>query len=136
MRRTYQEQLQSLTEDLAGMCTLVAVALEDATRALLERDLHLAEQVITGHGVVGTARAAAERRAVGLLALQSPVATDLRIVVSAVHGAADIERMGGLASHVARTVRRRHPTRGAARAAGRLLRGDGPAPSVANSVRR
>jgi phosphate transport system protein len=37
------------------------------------------------------------------------VATDLRIVVSAIHGAGDIERMGDLALHVAQAARRRHP---------------------------
>ena len=37
------------------------------------------------------------------------MATDLRIVVSAIHGAGDIERMGDLALHVAQAARRRHP---------------------------
>ena len=51
----------------------------------------------------------AEEQAFALLALQAPVATDLRIVVSAIHGAGDIERMGDLALHVAQAARRRHP---------------------------
>lgn len=109
MRAAYQEQLDGLTRELARICTLVAAALDGATRALSERDLQLAEQVITRHDAVETARATAEQQAFGLLASQAPVATDPRIVVSAVHGAGDIEWMGGLASHVARTVRRRHP---------------------------
>ncbi len=54
-------------------------------------------------------RAAAEEKAFALLALQAPVATDLRTVVSAIHGAGDIERMGDLALHVAQAARRRHP---------------------------
>ena len=70
-------------------------------RALLEADLQLAEQVIADDVRIDDLRAAAEEKAFGLLALQAPVATDLRVVISAIHGAGDIERMGDLALHVA-----------------------------------
>jgi phosphate transport system protein len=109
MRDAYQEQLDGLADGLAGMCTDVAVAMEKATRALLETDLQLAEQVISEDLQIDTIRDAAEERAFALLALQAPVATDLRIVVAAIHGAGDIERMGDLALHVAQAARRRHP---------------------------
>jgi phosphate transport system protein len=109
MRDAYQEQLDQLADSLATMCDQVAVAMEKATRALLEVDLHLAEAVITDDVHVDEIRAAAEERAFALLALQAPVATDLRIVVSAIHGAGDVERMGDLALHVAQAARRRHP---------------------------
>ena len=109
MRDVYQEQLDALAGALAGMCTQVAEAMEKATRALLEVDLQLAEEVISDDVRVDELRAAAEEKAFALLALQAPVATDLRIVVSAIHGAGDIERMGDLALHVAQAARRRHP---------------------------
>jgi phosphate transport system protein len=109
MRDAYQEQLDELAEGLAGMCELVADALRKATRALLEQDLQLAEEVISEDIRIDEVRDAAEARAFALLALQAPVATDLRIVVSAIHGAGDIERMGDLALHVAQAARRRHP---------------------------
>ena len=109
MRDAYQEQLDELAEGLAGMCEQVADALAKATRALLERDLQLAEEVISEDIRIDDIRDAAEARAFALLALQAPVATDLRIVVSAIHGAGDIERMGDLALHVAQAARRRHP---------------------------
>lgn len=109
MRDAYQEQLDDLAAGLADMCEQVADALEKATRALLERDLQLAEEVITDDIRIDDVRDAAEARAFALLALQAPVATDLRIVVSAIHGAGDIERMGDLALHVAQAARRRHP---------------------------
>ena len=109
MRDVYQEQLDDLADALAGMCTRVAEAMEKATRALLEVDLQLAEEVISEDIRVDEIRAAAEEKAFALLALQAPVATDLRIVVSAIHGAGDIERMGDLALHVAQAARRRHP---------------------------
>ncbi|SFN42094.1 phosphate transport system protein [Pseudonocardia ammonioxydans] len=109
MRDTYQEQLDELASGLAGMCDDVARAMEHATRSLLDADLQLAEQVISEDIKIDDVRAAAEHQAFGLLALQAPVATDLRVVVAAIHGAGDIERMGDLALHVAQAARRRHP---------------------------
>lgn len=109
MREAYQAQLDELAETLAGMCAQVAEAMERATRALLEGDLQLAEKVISDDIRIDEIRAAAEEQAFALLALQAPVATDLRIVVSAIHAAGDVERMGDLALHVARAARRRHP---------------------------
>jgi phosphate transport system protein len=109
MRDLYQEQLADLGDALADMCLQVAVAVERATRALLEADLQLAEQVIADDLRIDGLRADAEEKAFGLLLLQAPVATDLRVVVSAIHCAADIERMGDLALHIAQAARRRHP---------------------------
>ncbi len=109
MRDAYQDQLDELATSLAGMCEEVAEALAKATRALLEVDLQLAEEVIAEDIRVDELRDRAEEQAFALLALQAPVATDLRIVVAAIHGAGDIERMGDLALHVARAARRRHP---------------------------
>jgi phosphate transport system protein len=111
MRDAYQEQLAGLADVLAEMCVRVALAMENGTRALLDADLELAERVIEEDVLVDGLRAEAEEQAVGLLALQAPVATDLRVVVAAIHGAGDIERMGDLALHVARAARRRHPHR-------------------------
>jgi len=109
MRDLYQEQLISLADALADMCGQAALAMEHATRALLQADLHLAEQVIADDVRIDDLRVAAEEKAFGLLALQAPVATDLRVVIAAIHGAGDIERMGDLALHVAQAARRRHP---------------------------
>ena len=109
MRDAYQEQLTTLGDALADMCLQTAEAMDNATRALLEADLQLAEQVIADDAAIDDLRAAAEEKAFGLLALQAPVATDLRVVVSAIHVAGDIERMGDLALHVAQAARRRHP---------------------------
>src|SRR3954466_12746000 len=109
VRDAYQEQLDRLANGLADMCNLVADALDNATRALLGADLRLAEQVITDDSRIDDLRTAAEEQAFTLLVLQAPVATDLRIVVSGLHPASDIERMGDLALHIAQAARRRHP---------------------------
>jgi len=109
MREAYHVELDQLAEELAAMCTMVATAMELATRSLLETDLALAEQVIGDDTKVDDARAACEEHAYALLALQAPVATDLRSVLATIHAAESLERMGDLALHVAKAARRRHP---------------------------
>lgn len=109
MREAYRVELDELAGELAGMCSMVATAMELATRSLLEADLGLAEQVIGDDAKVDDARSSCEEHAYALLALQAPVATDLRTVLAAIHAAESLERMGDLALHVAKAARRRHP---------------------------
>jgi phosphate transport system protein len=109
MRTAFHERLDSLIETLSEMCRLAGLAMEHATHALLQADLNLAEKVIADHEQLASMRTAAEEAAFVLLALQAPVAADLRIVVGSMQNVADAERMGGLARHVAEIVRRRHP---------------------------
>ena len=109
MRTAYHEQLSALTEHLGEMCGLSGRAMEHATQALLQADLVLAEQVITDHDQIVAMSHQAEENAFVLLALQAPVAGDLRSIVSSIQIVADIDRMGALALHVAKIARRRHP---------------------------
>lgn len=109
MRTAFHEQLEALKAALGDMCGIAGVAMERATQALLQADLLLAEQVITDHELLFTMRTKAEESTFVLLALQAPVAGDLRTVVGSMQTAADAERMGGLARHVAKIIRRRHP---------------------------
>ena len=109
MRTAYHEQLSALSAQLGEMCGLTATAMEHATHALLEADLSLAEQVIADRDHVAVLNRQAEDSALKLLALQQPVAGELRKIVGAIYICADIERMSALAVHVARISRLRHP---------------------------
>ena len=109
MRTAYHEQLNSLTAHLGEMCGMAGAAMERATQALLQADLVLAEQVISDHEQITAMSVRAEENAFVLLALQAPVAGDLRAVVSSIQIVADVDRMGALALHVAKIARRRHP---------------------------
>lgn len=109
MRAAYHEKLEGLNDELAQMSQLAGEAMKKATTALLEGDLDLAEEVISSDTDIDALRASAEEQAFGLLALQAPVAGDLRSVIAAIHSAGDLERMGDLALHVAKAARRRHP---------------------------
>jgi phosphate transport system protein len=109
MRTAYRERLDALAAQLAQMCGLAGQAMEHATQALLQADLVMAEQVITEHEHLATMSKQAEEAAIMLLALQAPVAGDLRVVVSTIRNVSGAERMGGMALHVAKIARRRHP---------------------------
>jgi len=109
MRTAFHEQLDSLTEMLSTMCGLAGLAMDRATQALLHADLVMAEQVITDHDQLSHLQTRAEESAFALLALQAPVAGDLRLVFGSFQNVADAERMGALALHVAKIARRRHP---------------------------
>ncbi|GAA5098896.1 MULTISPECIES: phosphate signaling complex protein PhoU [Nocardia] len=109
MRVIYNEQMADLAHLLGEMAGLAGSAMDRATQSLLQADLTLAEQVITEADRIAELIQDAEEKAFALLALQAPVAGDLRQVVSAIQIVADVNRMGALALHVAKVTRRRHP---------------------------
>ena len=67
------------------MCGLAADAMQHATQALLGTDLSVAERVIADHEHIAEMSRRTESSAIKLLALQQPVASDLRTIVSAIH---------------------------------------------------
>ena len=109
MRTVYREHLSELAEQLSRLCGLSGAAMERATRALLQADLTSAEQVISDYAKIAAMGTRAEEGAITLLALQQPVAGELRSIISWIHVIADFDRMGALAVHVAKIVRQRHP---------------------------
>lgn len=111
MRNEFHETLDTLTTDLAEMCGRAAALMQSASTALLDAAGAPADIVVFDLKRLTKLGNAVQDRAYSLLALQAPVARDLRIIVSSLYIAADADRMGALASHVARTARRRHPDR-------------------------
>lgn len=109
MRDAYRESLDSLNADLVQMTQLIRAAMGEATAALLETDRAKSEQVIEGDVRVDQLQMLIEESSYELLARQQPVASDLRVIVTAVRLSADLERMGDLAVHVAEVNRRRYP---------------------------
>jgi phosphate transport system protein len=109
MREIFHGELERLGTDLAAMCGMARVAMEHATQAMVDVDLSLAEQVITDDAAIQRVGERCAEHACALLALQAPVARDLRTVVTAIQAAEKIGRMGELARHIAEIVRLRHP---------------------------
>src|ERR1700739_1898919 len=109
MRTAYHDQLSTLRTQLSTMCGETADAMHAATESLLAAELDRAERVIRERSRIAALSGQAWQEAFDLLALQQPVAADLRAVVSAIHIAADVDRMTTLAVHIAQIARRRHP---------------------------
>jgi phosphate transport system protein len=109
MREQFHDELQSLSDLMVEMTRLVGSAISRATTALLDGDLTLAETVIAADEQIDALQRELEERSLAVLALQQPVATDLRTVVTGLRMSADLERMGDLARHVAKLARMRYP---------------------------
>src|SRR3569833_3347307 len=109
MRTAYHEQLDALTGQLGEMCGLAGAAMECATKALLQADLVLAEQVITDHEQIAAMRAKAEESAFVLLTLQAPVAGDLRAILATCSASAPNQTTTATNRNEPTIARRRHP---------------------------
>ncbi len=109
MRDTYHEELDALRERLIEMTRLSRHAIARATTALLDADLNAAQEVISGDEALNQIDSDIESQTFELMARQQPVAKDLRTVITSLHMAGDLERMGDHAVHIAKIARRRHP---------------------------
>ena len=98
-----------MQDRLVEIASLVAVSIENATKAFNDSDVSLAEAVIADDDEIDAAAAELDELAINILARQQPVARDLRIVVSALRISASLERMGDMAEHIAQLARYRFP---------------------------
>lgn len=101
--------LAEVNDDLVRMTELVGEAIHDATAALLNGDLALAQKVIAGDDVLNQLNADIEDKCFQISSMQAPVARKLRNVMGGVRMATSLERMGDLAVHIAKQVRLRYP---------------------------
>ncbi|MFE5571518.1 phosphate uptake regulator PhoU [Amycolatopsis japonica] len=101
MRERFHGQLSVLGELLSSMCGMACEELHLANRVFLDRDVEAAAELATVEARLNAARTRCEESAQKLLALQAPVAGDLRTVLAAVYCADRLERMGDLAQHIA-----------------------------------
>ncbi|WP_436501766.1 phosphate signaling complex PhoU family protein [Actinokineospora sp. HUAS TT18] len=109
MREDFHDRLDRLTGHLAGMCGVAVGQLAAATDALVATDLSAARRVVVADRGLDAARERCEHEAQMLLAVQAPVASDLRAILAVVYAADRVERMGDLARHIAESVVRAHP---------------------------
>ncbi|MGI8697353.1 MAG: phosphate signaling complex protein PhoU [Mycobacteriales bacterium] len=109
MRDTFHDDLDRIGSTLIEMTSLVSTAMAQATEALLEADIGLADAVISSDSRIDVATQDIEELSFDLLARQQPVATDLRTIVTSLRMVADLERMGDLALHIAKVARMRYP---------------------------
>jgi phosphate transport system protein len=104
MQRHFHEDLQALTGRLTAMGELVESRVRDALAALLERHSDLAVKVATGDAAVNELELEVDDLCIKFLALQNPVASDLRLVRSIIKVNTDLERVGDQAVNIAQGV--------------------------------
>jgi phosphate transport system protein len=104
--RHFHEQLSQLKQRLLDMSELATSLVDLSVEALLTRDEGKAEAVLASDRELDALEVAVEDQAIGLLALQQPMARDLRFIVSAIKVSNDLERVGDHAVNIAQSTLR------------------------------
>ena len=102
--KAFDTDLQDIKRRVAEMGGLAERQIADATRALVERDADLAEQVITTDPTIDAMQHEIEEKAVLTIARRQPMAVDLREIVGAMRVCNDLERIGDHAKHIGKRV--------------------------------
>jgi phosphate transport system protein len=125
-QRHFHEELAQLKQRLLDMSGHAERLVDLAIKSLLDRDREIAEQVIAGDKVLNALEVEIEQRAVRLIALQQPMARDLRFLIAAIKVSSDLERVGDHAVNIAESAVRLVDH------AGRLT----PGPAIEDMARR
>ncbi len=104
MHRHFEEELSELKQKLLTMGSLVERALHEAIRALVERDARMGLKIFDGEEAINRLQIEIDDRAMRLLALQQPMASDLRLIASIVKINNDLERIGDLCVNIVQRV--------------------------------
>ena len=109
MREVFQDQLREVQDRLVEMAESVTQIIDDASSAFIKSDVALADRAIALAEANENKALTLDELVIRILARQSPVSRDLRILVSALRISASLERMGALAGHIAAIARYRYP---------------------------
>jgi len=110
IRKSFHQQLAEVQQDIVRMAAMVTEALPRGTAVLLEGDLHGAQELIEGDDPLDFLALDLEERCYQILALQQPMARDLRSIVTAIRMISEIERSGDLVVNIAKGARRIYGT--------------------------
>jgi phosphate transport system protein len=102
MISSYEEELTRLAEAIAEMGGFVEAALSNATLALLKLDHAVAQQTITADKQIDIMQRRIDETAVSMIARRQPMAGDLRAIITSIHVANDLERMGDMSKQISR----------------------------------
>jgi phosphate transport system protein len=109
MHGIFQNELADVQSRLIGLAENAQSIMDKASRAFLNSDVTLADEALALAGTNETKALDLDELVIKVLSTQSPVARDLRILVSALRMSASLERMGSLSSHIAAIARYRYP---------------------------
>jgi phosphate transport system protein len=105
VRQRFSEELRALEDEVQRTASQAQLLLEEALQALLGGDLALCDQVVRGDDEVDALYLDVERRILHLFALQTPVATDLRLLTALLHINLHLERVGDQAVNLAKITK-------------------------------
>ncbi len=103
-RKSYQEEVESLRNDLLGMAHLVENTIIKSVESLAKKDIELAKKIVADDDIIDEMEHDIERRCFRLLALQQPMASDLRAISTALKIITDLERIADHASDIAKVT--------------------------------
>ena len=104
MRSRFQQGLDELKEKLLRMGGLAEQAIDRATEAYRTRDSKFCQMVLVGETAINDAEREIDELALDLLAMQQPMAIDLRFILAVLKINADLERVGDQAVNIAQRV--------------------------------
>ena len=110
VRRTFHHQLDDIRDDIVRLAGMVTEGIGKGTEALLDGDLEAAQAIIDGDDELDALSISIEDRCYHLLALQQPMAGDLRTLVADIRLVAEIERSGDLVVNIVKAARRIYGT--------------------------
>jgi len=102
LRPTFETALATLKDNVLRLGALVEQALERSGRALLERDVGLADQVRWEDAEINELQRSINQEVAGIIARQGPMARDVRELLALYHAASELERMGDYATSIAK----------------------------------
>src|ERR1700723_3526511 len=104
MRSRFQQGLDDLRQKLLRMGGLAEQAVDRARQAYIDRDLTRCQMVLEGESLINTAEREIDEAAFDLLAMQQPMAVDLRFILAVTKINSDLERVGDQAGNIAEGV--------------------------------
>ncbi len=103
-RERFIEKLDSVQQNVLRMGTLVEESIRKAMKSLVDKDIELAQRVITEDEPINQLEIDIQDECVAVIATEQPVASDLRTVITSIKITTQIERMGDHSRHIARTA--------------------------------
>jgi phosphate transport system protein len=101
-RTAFHKKLREIQDDVLAMGSMVTKAISRSIEALKNRDLDLAHQIVTDDKKVNQKRYEIEEKCIELIAMQQPMASDLRIILAVLNIVSEVERIGDYAEGIAK----------------------------------
>jgi len=101
-REDFERNLKDVEDDVVQLSSMVEKAIFKSIEALKERDINASQKVVDDDDVIDEKQQAIEDRCIDLIALESPMAGDLRVLIAAMMVANELERMGDYAEGIAK----------------------------------